>query len=67
MRTIDDYPDHADEWRAEATAERRFGRNWEEQVGPLTEESICQRCPYQHRPELGHCEGCKDNPDKEED
>ena len=40
LRTIGDYPDHADEWRVEARMERRYGRDWEEHVYPPKDKDI---------------------------
>lgn len=48
---------HADEW----AAERKHGPDYAERT---TEETVCQQCPYQHRPRKEEpCAGCEDNPD----
>ena len=54
---------HADEWATEAKMERLYGVNWEDHITPAP-DTVCQQCPYQHRPRKEKpCAGCEDNPD----
>ena len=56
---------HADEWRTEAKMQRKHGVNWEDRI-TIAPDTVCQQCPYQHRPRNEEpCRLCDDNPDRD--